>query len=104
MDKLTDEERRKTDTASGMDTGARRIGTLALWLIPAALACAASGWFGVYWTQHQIRRELSQEERAAIATGDRNDLAKENAYLRAKLGLKPDEDIVDGLGLKRPHL
>lgn len=40
----------------------------------------------------------------SIATGERNDLAKENAYLRAKLGLKPDEDIVDGLGLKRPHL
>lgn len=58
-----------TEREDGINSGARNVGRLALSLVLLALGLGASVWFGVYMGVHQFRRELSQEERAAIVVG-----------------------------------
>lgn len=57
------------DKETGIDAGARNIGRLALAAIPWALAVGVSAWIGAYVALHEVRRQLSQEERAAVYTG-----------------------------------
>ena len=53
----------------GFNAGIRYIGITYLWTIPLILGLAAAVWFGFYLNVHYFRRELSQEERAAIYVG-----------------------------------
>jgi hypothetical protein len=53
----------------GVNAGARNFGRLMLALIPYALGLAALVWLSFYIGAHKFRRELSQEERAAVYVG-----------------------------------
>lgn len=53
----------------GFNAGYRRIGTLALWSIPAVLGIGASIWLGFVMASHDWLNTLSQEQRRAIYVG-----------------------------------
>ena len=54
---------------TGTDTGFRNIGRFFLFAIPLVLALAASVWLGVYIGIREAHRQMSVEERRAIAVG-----------------------------------
>ncbi len=54
---------------SGVDSGYRNFGRLALSLIPWGLGLGAAVWLGVWVAGHDFRHQLSQEDRAAVYTG-----------------------------------
>lgn len=60
---------RRLSNEDGREASARNWGRLALGLIPLALALGASTWLGFYIGVHKFNRQLSQEDRAAIAVG-----------------------------------
>jgi hypothetical protein len=59
----------RSSNEDGMQAGWRNVGRLALWTIPLSLGLAGSVWLGFYIGVHDFRRELSQEDRAAIVVG-----------------------------------
>lgn len=58
-----------TERESGADAGLRNIGRFFLMGIPLMLGLGAAAWLGVYAGTHDFKRQLSQEDRAAIAVG-----------------------------------
>lgn len=56
-------------TEDGVNAGARNVGRFFLMAVPLILALGATAWLGFYMGVHDVRKQLSQEERAAIAVG-----------------------------------
>lgn len=73
----------------GFNVACRRFGMLGLALVPWALGIGAMAWLGVYAYQHTLRRELSQEERAAVYVG-----AKERPTAKIKILVEPSGCLV----------
>lgn len=60
---------KRISNEDGLEASRRNFGRLALSAIPWVLGMGSSVWFGVYLGLHQFRREISQEQRAAVAVG-----------------------------------
>lgn len=60
---------RRFSDEDGRSAAARNWGRFALSAIPWALGMGASVWLGVYVGVHHFRREVSQEQRGAVAVG-----------------------------------